>query len=172
MAVDRKQMMNAMAVFKDPKQMRFKYGILIHPDQIEKAQKMLEFYQKASEQELKKTDPQQAAKWPYALTEEQRYDKLMFQITLTMTQTVLWNHIKKYLIAHQDERKTNATAIQKALNDMEGFLQLNIYRGAYEENKDFLDGKNIPTLMKLFTISYNKYLNQIQIRTSQESSLP
>ena len=41
MAVERKQMMNAMATFKDPKQMRLKYGILITDDQILKAQKIL-----------------------------------------------------------------------------------------------------------------------------------
>ena len=169
MAVERKQMMNAMATFKDPKQMRLKYGILITADQIVKAQKMLEFYQKASDQDLKKMDPQQAVKWPYALTEEQRYDRLMFAATLTMTQAVLWNHIKKYLINHPDERKTNATAMIYALQDMEGFLQLNVYRGAYDENKDFLDGKNNQALIKLFTISYNKYLNQgQQAQTSPE----
>ena len=162
MAVERKQMMNAMATFKDPKQLRLKYGILITNDQIVKAQKMLEYYQKVPEQELKKMDPQQAAKWPYALTEEQRYDKLMYAITLTMTQAVLWNHIKAYLARHTDERKTNSMAIQKALQDMEGFLQLNTYRGAYDENRDFLDGKNNPSLVKLFTISYNKHLQQLQ----------
>ena len=168
MAVDRKQMMNAMATFKDPKQMRLKYGILITNDQIMKAQKMLEFYQKASEQDLKKLDPQQASKWPYGLTEEQRYDRLMFNATLTMTQAVLWNHIKVYLTHHTEDRKTNAIAITNALHDMEGFLQLNVYRGAYDENKDFLDGKNTQNLVKLFTISYNKYLNQLQNQTSPE----
>jgi hypothetical protein len=51
---------------------------------------------------------------------------------------------------------------KKALQDMEGFLQLNTYRGAYDENRDFLDGKNTPSLIKLFTIAYNKYLQQLQ----------
>ena len=168
MAVDRKQMMTAMATFKDPKQMRLKYGILITNDQIVKAQKMLEFYQRASEQDLNKMDPQQAAKWPYALTEEQRYDRIMFATTSTMTQSVLWEHMKKYLIRHPDERKTNAFAIIHALQDIEGFLQLNVYRGAYDENREFLDGKNTPTLIKLFTMAYNKYANQQQNQPSLE----
>lgn len=162
MAINRKQMMTAMATFKDPKQMRLKYGVLITNDQIMKAQKMLEYYQKIPDQDLKKMDPQQAAKWPYTLTEEQKYDKLMYTATLTMTQAVLWNHIKSYLSRHTDERKTNSIAIQKALQDLEGFLQLNTYRGAYDENRDFLDGKNNPALVKLFTIAYNKYLQQLQ----------
>ena len=158
MTTDRKKIINALAIFTDPKAMRTKYGIIITKDQIDAAERTLTRYKTISDAELKHIDEKTYTKWPYTLSEEQRYDKLLYKQHLTMSQTVLWKSIRGYLSKHPDERKTNTKCICKALEDLEGFLQLNTYLGEFEENRKLIDGKDINYLMRLFNLSYNKYL--------------
>lgn len=158
MAADRKKIINALAIFKDPKAMRSKYGIIITKDQIQAAERTLTTYKTMSDTDLRHVDEKTYSKWPYNLSEEQRYDKLLYKHPLTMAQTILWKNIRAYLSQHPDERKTNATCICKALQDMEGFLQLNAYMGEFEENRKLIDGKDINYIMRLFNLSYRKYI--------------
>ena len=162
MAADRKKIINALAIFKDPRAMRSKYGIIITKEQIQTAEKVLNTYKTMSDADLKHVDEKTYSKWPYTLSEEQRYDKLLYKRPMTMPQTVMWKNIRAYLSKHPDERKTNATCICKALEDMEGFLQLNAYMGEFEENRKLIDGKDINYLMRLFNLSYQKYTFEVE----------
>lgn len=160
MSINRQRILTTMAVFKDPKQMKARYGITITANQIQAAERAIRSYQTMSDAELRHIDERTAMKWPYTLTEEQRYEKLMFGTVLTMTQTILWQNVRRYLSKHTDERKTNAACIAKALQDLEGFLQLNAYLGEFAENHKLIDGTDPVYLMKLFNMSYQKYMGQ------------
>ena len=119
-------------------------------------------YQTIDDAELKKIDPQTATKWPYQLTEDQRYDKLMHKAQLSMVQQIMWQSIRAYLIKHPNERKTDRESIIKSLGDLEGFLQLNTYLGNFQENEKMINATDITYLMKLFSLSYSKYLTEKQ----------
>lgn len=162
MAVERKKIINQLAVFTDPVALKVKYGITATPAQIETAKKTLRSYQTMSDLDLKKISEQVASKWPFQLTEEQRYDKLLHKADLTMSQQIMWQNIRSYLSKNPNERKTDRTCILKAMNDLEGFLQLNAYLGNFEENEKLIQGKDISYVMKLFNLSYSKYLTEKQ----------
>lgn len=156
----RKKILNALAVFRDPKQMRSRYGISINKEQIAAADAAMARYKAMSDNALKNLDEAQAMRWPYVLTERQRYDKLLYQKPISIPQAILWNHIRGWLVNHPDERKTDGDAIVKALGDMEGFLKLNLYKGEFEENRKLIDGENNEQLIRLFTLSYTKYATE------------
>lgn len=160
MSVDRKRMITTLSAYKDPKIMKARYGVTITPDQIRAAERAIHSYQTMTDTELRRLDEQTAMKWPYRLSDEQKYDKLMHGAgTMTIPQTILWKNIKAYLVKHPKEQKTDPECILQALQDMEGFLQLNTYLGEFEENRKLLDGADMNSLMRLFNLSYQKYLN-------------
>ena len=96
------------------------------------------------------------------MTEEQRYDKLLHKAEFTMSQQIMWQNIRTYLSKNPNERKTDRESILKAMNDLEGFLQLNMYLGNFQENEKLISGLDINYLMKLFNLSYSKYLTEKQ----------
>lgn len=162
MPVERKKILSALSVFKNPKLMKERYGITITQNQIEAAERAIHSYQIMTDAELRHIDERTAMRWPYTITEEQRYDRLLKDITMTIPQTILWKNIKAYLSKHTDERKTDPVCILQAMQDMEGFLQLNTYLGQFEENQKLLSGTDQTYLMKLFNTAYRKYQNKAQ----------
>lgn len=161
MPVDRKRIINALSAYADPQIMKIKYGIILTKDQILAAQRVIQNYQRMTDAELKHMDEKMALKWPYTLTEEQKYDKIMHSAgPMTIPQTIVWQHIRSYLAKNTAERKTDGECILKALQDIEGFLQVNAYIGEFEENRKLIDGKDIPYIMRLFNTAYRKYQNQ------------
>ena len=157
MSINRKNIIIALSFFKDPKAMKEKYGITITKEQIQAAERAIKSYQAMSDTELKHIDEKVARRWPYSLSETQKYDKLIHPATFTITQTILWQNIKTYLAKHKDEQKTDPNAIKQAIIEIEQFMQLNVYRGAFDDNQKLLDGDNINMLMKLFNSAYYKY---------------
>lgn len=156
MSANRQQVMTTLAVFKNPVLMKKRYGIKITDAQIAQAEKAIKNAAEANETTINAIIAS-GIKWPYTLNEEQKYDRLMMNVRLTMTQSVLWQNIKQWLIAHPDERKTDKDAILNALQDMEELLQMNVYMGQFEENTSIINGNDIEYTMRLFTLSYKKY---------------
>ena len=163
MAVTRQKLLASVEIFKDKAAMRTKYGININDSQIQAAEKLSEQYQRMSSKDIEKLPDDVLNKWPYRMTELQKYERLLAKAPLTITQTLLWQHIRKYLADNPDQQKRDGPCIVKALKDLEELLQLNVYRGEFKDNQTLLDGQDIEYLMKLFTLSYTKYINEKRV---------
>lgn len=157
MAVNRQTILSMLSAFKNPRIMKARYGITITENQIEAAERAIQSYNRMSDADLKRIDEKKALRWPYGITESQKYDKMMHSTNLNILQTLLWQRIKQYLVKHEDEKKTDPELICKALRDVEGFMQVNAYLGEFDENKDLITGQDVIPLMRLFNMAYSKY---------------
>lgn len=158
MPVDRRKILTQLSYFKDPAVMRKKYGIAITQEQIRSAERAYATYKALPDADLKKMDESRAMRWPYTLTEAQRYDRIMFEAgaKLTVTQTVLWGQIKSVLERNPETRRTDGMAITAALAELEQFMQLNAYLGNFEENQAIVQGEKTQEIMGIFNAAYGK----------------
>lgn len=113
MSEQRKQIINILSAFADRKQMKQQYGITPTDEQIEKAKEIIRYYQQAPEEEINFIHSRKTLKWPYALNEKQKYDRLMHKAELSVPQRLLWMQIKPCLSDHPKEQKTDVCWLEK-----------------------------------------------------------
>lgn len=149
--MDRRTLIESLMLYKDPIQMMARYGITPSQDQIETVEQAIRNARNLLEKDLRSIT---SVKCPYMLTEDQRYDSMMHKYELTMTQQMLWNTIKQHMINNPNARKNDAECIFKALKDMEGLIQINMYVGEFQENRRLLNDDDPDYVYKLFATCY------------------
>lgn len=141
-------------VYANPAKMKRLYGIAITEQQAALARRTIKYYKALDSKTLAAMSDEEAVRWPYRLTDEQRLDAVMHTEppNFTIPQSVIWREVRK-LLAGNAGKYPDVPAIVQAIKDMEGFMQLNMYLGEFQENNDLMtntDGK----LLQLFAMAY------------------
>lgn len=141
-------------VYANPAEMKRLYGIAITEQQAALARRTIKYYKALDSKTLAAMSDEEAVRWPYRLTDEQRLDAVMHTEppNFTIPQSVIWREVRK-LLAGNAGKYPDVPAIVQAIKDMEGFMQLNMYLGEFQENNDLMtntDGK----LLQLFAMAY------------------
>lgn len=149
-----------LSVYTDPAEMKKRYGIAITEQQAALARRTIKYYKALDPKTLAAMPDEEAVRWPYRLTDEQRLDAVMHTEppNFTIPQSVIWREVRK-LIAGAAGKYPDIPAIVQAIKDVEGFMQLNAYLGEFQENNDLVsnaDGK----LLQLFAMAYANHASR------------